>query len=33
MLAGAHVRWHELPPLWDVDTHDDWQRWRQEMVA
>ena len=32
-LRDACLRWHELPPLWDVDTHDDWQRWRQEMAA
>jgi rSAM/selenodomain-associated transferase 2/rSAM/selenodomain-associated transferase 1 len=32
-LRDAGLRWHELPLLWDVDTHDDWQRWRQEVTA
>jgi rSAM/selenodomain-associated transferase 1 len=27
LTAGA-MRWTELPPLWDVDTHDDFLRWR-----
>jgi rSAM/selenodomain-associated transferase 1 len=32
-LQRAGATWHELPPLWDVDTHDDWGRWRREAVA
>ncbi|HEX4885085.1 MAG TPA: DUF2064 domain-containing protein, partial [Casimicrobiaceae bacterium] len=27
-LRAAGARWAELPELWDVDTHDDWRRWR-----
>ena len=31
-LTGGAMRWTELPPLWDVDTHDDFLRWRREHV-
>jgi rSAM/selenodomain-associated transferase 1 len=32
-LAANRARWAELPTLWDVDTVDDWRRWRQEAGA
>ena len=32
-LAGAGASHVELPPLWDVDTLDDYLRWRERPVA
>jgi rSAM/selenodomain-associated transferase 1 len=32
-LAEARATWHELHALWDVDTHDDFLRWRRETAA
>jgi hypothetical protein len=32
-LAAARASHAELPPLWDVDTHDDFLRWRDRPVA
>jgi hypothetical protein len=32
-LAAAGASYVELPPLWDVDTHDDFLRWRDRCVT
>jgi hypothetical protein len=32
-LAAAGASHVELPPLWDVDTHDDFLRWRDRCVT
>jgi hypothetical protein len=32
-LAAAGASHVELPPLWDVDTHDDYVRWRDRPLA
>jgi len=32
-LAAAHASLAELPPLWDVDTYDDYLRWRELPTA
>ena len=32
-LAAAGARHAELPPLWDVDGHDDYMRWRERSAA
>jgi glycosyltransferase A (GT-A) superfamily protein (DUF2064 family) len=29
-LGATGARWHELPPLWDVDRPDDYHRLRRE---
>ncbi|HET7401984.1 MAG TPA: DUF2064 domain-containing protein [Usitatibacter sp.] len=29
-LAAAGARWHEMPPLWDVDRPDDYHRLQRE---
>lgn len=31
-LRAAGARWHELPPLWDVDEPADWERMVQELA-
>ena len=32
-LAAAGASHVEMPPLWDVDTHDDYVRWRDRRPA
>ena len=32
-LAAAGASHVEMPPLWDVDTHDDYVRWRDRPPA